>query len=375
MASREVDRAAGYHRVGGARRALLVEPSTYVPWLAAAQARRMSPPSRYAVAALRLALADAGLAEDDPGFASTAIVMGTAFGPAQVTEQLLDAILHRGPEAASPALFTESVANAPAAQMALAVRALGPNLTIPQREASDFVALAEATRLLAAGKAARALVGTADEMIPLLHAILDRMGVLARADAAGREVARPLDRARDGITAAEGGTVVLLEQRGAALARGARVRCRVETTGTAFDPTAANVDWGVGEEPLARAIRRSLARAGVELTSIDRVILGASGARRGDRLAARTLTRLFADSPVPAVLAPKGIVGEYGGGFLAAATLAASGAPVAPPSGFATEDPELGIAPARGPLAPARRCLALALASSGAAAWAVLGAP
>jgi 3-oxoacyl-(acyl-carrier-protein) synthase len=374
VASREVDRSAGYHRPGSARRALLVDPAAYAPWIPAAQARRMSPPSRYAVAALRLALADAGLAEDDPGFAATAIVMGTAFGPAQVTEQLLDAILHRGPEAASPALFTESVANAPAAQMALAVRALGPNLTIPQREASDFVALAEASRLLAAGKAVRALVGTADEMIPLLHAILDRMGALARADAAGREIARPLDRARDGITAAEGGAVLLLEERGAALARGARLRCRVEATGTAFDATATNVDWGVGEELLARALRRSLDRAGIELATIDRVILGASGARRGDRLAARTLARLFAGSPPP-VVAPKGIVGEYGGGFLASAALAASGAPVAPPSGFANPDPELGIAPARGPLAPPRRCLALALASSGAAAWAILAAP
>src|SRR5204863_2874703 len=55
-----IDRSAGYHRENGARSALLlgsVDLSALVP---PAAARRMSAPSRLAVAASRLALGDAG---------------------------------------------------------------------------------------------------------------------------------------------------------------------------------------------------------------------------------------------------------------------------------------------------------------------------
>ena len=53
--------------------------------------------------------------------AGTAVVIATAFGPSSNTEALLKQILCEGPEAASPSLFIESVANAPAAQIAIAL--------------------------------------------------------------------------------------------------------------------------------------------------------------------------------------------------------------------------------------------------------------
>ena len=115
---REVDRSAGYHRPGGARLAALADLSELGKLVPAALSRRMSPPARMAVAAMQLALRDAGIpAGADHG--ATGIVTGTSFGPAWVTEQLLRQILGQGPEHASPALFTESVASASAAQMAM----------------------------------------------------------------------------------------------------------------------------------------------------------------------------------------------------------------------------------------------------------------
>ena len=52
-------------------------------------------------------------------------------------------------------------------------------------------------------------------------------------------------------------------------------------------------------------------------------------------------------APLPPVAAPKAVIGEYGGGLLAAAVLAAAGAPLGPTPGFAEPDPELGIVPPR----------------------------
>ncbi len=230
----------------------------------------MSPPARMAVAAARLALAEAGL--DDPArHAATAVVVGTAFGPSSVTELLLRQILHLGPEQASPALFTESVASAAASQVALVWKARGPSLAVTQREASDLLALGEAARLVATGRAERALVLVVDEMTPLLHAVLDRFRALARPDADGVERARPFDRDRSGVLAAEGATALVLEPLAAAEARGATPLFAVAGQGAAFDPSAPNRDWGVGAErprprsrPPARtrpasSLRRSIA--------------------------------------------------------------------------------------------------------------------
>ncbi|HSD80132.1 MAG TPA: beta-ketoacyl synthase N-terminal-like domain-containing protein [Solirubrobacteraceae bacterium] len=370
-----VDRSAGYHRPGGARRARLavgVDLSALVP---PAQARRMSPPARFAMAATRLALAEAGLAGlPAGGHARTAIVAGTAFGPAQVTEQLLRQIFGQGPEAASPALFTESVASASSSHIALALGARGPNLAITQREASDLLALAEGVRLVATGAAERAVIVVVEEMIPLLHAVLDRFRALALPGADGEEVARPFDRRRSGVVGAEGAAALVLEPEAAAEERGARALATVAATVRGFDPSAPAWDWGEGDAGLARRLARGLARAGVAAGSLDLVVSGASGARRGDRLEAAVLGRLFGGAP-PAVTAPKGALGEYGGGLLAAAVLVAAGRALAPTLGFAEADPALGLSPVvAGPLARPRRLLVSALASGGAAAWAVLDA-
>ena len=76
------------------------------------------------------------------------------------------------------------------------------------------------------------------------------------------------------------------------------------------------------------------------------------------------------------MFAPKGCLGEYGGGLLGPAVLAASGETLGPTAGFAEPDPEVGVVPhSGGPLEPPRRILATGLAAGGAAAWMVLEAP
>ena len=257
--------------------------------------------------------------------------------------------------------------------MALAIRARGPNQTLTQREASDLLALGEAARWIRDERCARVLVGIVEEGVPILHALLDRFQALARADRFGAERARPFDLHRNGLTAAEGAVVVVLESAAAAAARGAQPLCRLLAHGAAFDPTAQAHDWGRGEVRLGKSLRRFLDRSGVAPEAVDLIVSGASGTRLGDRLEALTLRAAWGSLPLPPVVAPKGTTGEYGGGFLAAALLAAAGERPGPTAGFTTGDPELGLAPwTGGDLAAPRVTLVSALASGGAAAWALL---
>ncbi len=368
----EVDRSGGYHRPRGARTAALVGAPDLSAWVAAGAARRMSPPSKLAVAAARMALAEAGGDEPEPA----SVALGTAFGAASFSERLLKSVMEEGPETASPFLFTECVANAPAAQVAIACRATGPNLTFAQREASPLVAVAHAAREVAQGVVARALAGAVDECPPLVHAVLDRFRALAPPEADGGETPRPFDRLRAGFVAGEGAAVLVIEREDAARARGARTRARVRAAATAFDPTATRVSWGHGTSGLARALRRMLDRAGLGVDDVDAVVSGASGAVAGDRVEALTLREAWGGRPLPPVLVPKAVTGEYGGAILPAALLALEGAVFAAPPGFAERDPELGVEPHGGGALPAlRRVLVTSVAAGGAAAWLVLERP
>lgn len=229
---------------------------------------------------------------------------------------------------------------------------------------------------VASGRASRALVGAVDEMPPIAHAILDRFGALARPGGRGGEIGRPFDRWRHGFVAAEGSTAIVLEDEEAARKRGAAVQSRVRAWGSAFDPTASRVGWGRGYALLGQAIRRGLERADLAPGDIDRIVSGASGSLGGDRLEGLTLREVWQGTPLPVLVAPKGVTGEYGGGFLAAALLAAQDGPLGPTAGFEEPDPEIGIVPHGGaPLPPPTRVLVLALAAGGACAWLVLEKP
>lgn len=372
MPCTEVDRRDGYHLPESARLAVLSRGVDLSQWVSPSTGRRMSVPSKLAVAAARMAVADADLLGAVAG-PRTTVVMSNAFGAVEFTERLLRTAILEGPEAVSPFTFTESVANAAAAQIAIASQAQGSNLTIVQREAGILTAVGRGAAEVAAGRADRALVGGVEEMSPLMHALFDRLESLARPGNAGGEVARPFDRRRSGFVAAEGAVVLVLEDEDRARSRGANIRARVRGFGSAFDPSAPRIGWGRGDATLAQALRGLLDRAGLAPRDVGRIVSGASGSVAGDRLEAHTLRKAWQGNPLPPLLAPKGVTGQYGGGFLASAVLAMSDQEFAATAGFSEPDPALGVIPhLGGPLPPADITLVTSLASGGAASWLLL---
>jgi len=371
-----IDRSDGMHHRTSARLAACVEPEALRGAAAPTDARRMSNPSRFALLAACEALEDAGLPIPTEPDGERAVVVATAFGHTAFTQQMFDQILDLGPTLASPMLFSESVANAAAARVALATRAAGPNLTLAQGEAGPLLAVARGLAEIEAGRARTVLAGAADEMNPLVHAILDRFRALARARGDQPERARPFERRRNGFLAAEGASLLLLESEAAATARGATPIARILGAWSAFDPSAPPSGWGNGVDRLAARLRRGLTRFGRSPGDVDAIISGASGSRAGDRLEALVLRQAWGGQPLPPILAPKETTGEYGGAFLAAAVLAASGERWGSASDSVDVDPELGVGMSTLPLPATARCfLVTTLAAGGPASWLLLERP
>ena len=369
MKTSRIDDGQGYHLAGAPRRAILTRGVDLTPWVSPVTARRMSPSSRLAVAAAKMALEQAGLAGAEEE-SSTGVVISSSLGPATSVEQLLDSARRDGPLAVSPSAFAESVANAAAGQVAIATKAHGPNLTVVQRETGSLTAVGRGAALISSGRLDRVLVGSVDEMPPIVHALLGRFDALAKPNDGGEEIARPFEATRNGFVAAEGAVVLVLEEEEAARARGACRLAKIRGFGGAFDHTAPRVGWGSGHTRLANALNRMFAAAGCKPTDVTRIVSGASGAVAGDRLEADVLKTAWADAPLPSILVPKAHVGQYGGGFLATAVLSVGGGVVGAPPGFVREDPALGIRPfAGGALEPAALNLWTTIGSGGSAAW------
>jgi 3-oxoacyl-[acyl-carrier-protein] synthase II len=372
--SQPMETLAGAHRPAGARTAVTVRQTDLTPWLEPLAARRMARSSRMAVAAMHMALEEAGLTGEEDG-ARVGVAMATAYGPAEVSERILVQILDEGPQAVSPFLFTESVANAPAAQMAIHARATAANLTVTQRESGPLLALGLAMREIERGRSDRMLVGAVDEMNPLLHAVLNRFGALTGPDEDGVERARPFDRDRRGYLAGEGAAVLVLELEDAARRRGARPLARVGGVTSAFDPTATPCDCGTGAVALGEAARRGLERSGCGPAALDAIVSCACGGRRLDRLEGESLRRIWNDAPLPPVLTPKSVTGEVGAALLATPVLVLVGTRPGPCADFRTVDPQVDVAPHDGgDLGDVKRVLVSALGTGGAAAWAWLEA-
>lgn len=331
--------------------------------------RRMSALSQWAVTAALMSMADAKIETTEQDL-RTAIVLSSCFGSVSSIKALLDAVHKDGPQAVSPFAFAESVANAAAGQVAIATQSKGPNITIVQRETGSITAVGRGAALVASGQVDRAFVGSADEMSPLLYALLGKFDALAAPGRNGIETARPFDANRNGFIASEGAAILLLESLEAAQSRCVTPVARVRSFSGAFDPSAPRVGWGSGSEQLGGSLQRFIHRAGYKPSDIARIVSGASGAIDGDRMEANVLKSAWGRSTLPPILTPKAYVGEYGGGFLAAATISLAGGRFGATPGFEAIDPELGICPfGGGTLEPDGLSLWTTVGSGGSAAW------
>lgn len=348
-----------------------VDDEALIRRLTSRRARRMSRPSRFAVVAAEAALA-AGQVDEPAGITSVAIA--TTFGPLSYTEKLLDQMRDEGATAASPALFTECVANAPAAQVSIATGATGANIAICQREAGPLIAVGVGFSEIAQRRADRALVGCTDEVTGVQHDVLSRFHALSGAGNDTTPNPRPFDLRRDGFLLAEGSAMLLCERPGDAEARQVEPLAKIVAHGSAFDPSASRAGWGRGAKTLARSLSAWLNRNAITPDTVDLIVCGASGSIAGDRLEGQMLRSLWADKSMPPVIAPKAVTGEYGGGFLAAAVLAAQGRWFPAPTA-GQPDAEIGVRLAdTAPTSPPGRTLVTSCAAGGAAAWLLLEA-
>ena len=185
----------------------------------------------------------------------------------------------------------------------------GPSNTITEAEAASNVAIGEAARIIAKGRADVMITGGADSKIhPLSMIRMSLLGQMSHWDGDPSQACRPFDTRRDGWVVGEGAGILILEEYEHAKARGAKIHGEILGFGSGCDasPNGGLDPDGIGTEI---AVRAALKDAGLAPNEIGHINAHGAGTVESDLAEARAFGRIFGANQVP-ITALKGYMGN-----------------------------------------------------------------
>lgn len=271
--------------------------------------RRWSRLSLMTVAACRQALCEAGLSAPE-AMHNIGLVVGTAFGDLQSTEAFALGFLRQGVTGLSPLLFPNTVMNAMAATVSIALGLQGPLLTVNDLGAAGEVAVARALALLQAARVPVVIACGVDELFPLLYTMLADLNVSSPCDA-GEEACRPFDQRHNGPVLGEGATAIVLEAPEHAHARGAVPLAEIYSARWGR-LKARPARYPSGHHIASRLLDRALQAAAVASQDVDVAYLSGSGDPSHDTAELALLALAFGTA-TPLLTSITHLTGDYGG--------------------------------------------------------------
>jgi len=278
------------------------------------EARRLDRSTQFALTAAREAWRDAG-AEGNLDADMTGVVFATGIGG---IGSLLasDKVMHtKGPNRVSPFTVPQLMPNAAAGQIAMSFGLRGPNFCTTTACAASNHALGLAFQCVRSGEADAMVAGGSESAFVdiALVAFAQMTALSTKYNDRPQQASRPFDALRNGFVMGEGAGALILEEREAALRRGATIHAEMIGFGQsadAFHITAPSED-GSGA---ALAMRRALASAGVEPEAVGYVNAHGTSTGAGDVSETKAIKLAFGDhAQRVAVSSTKSMIGHLFG--------------------------------------------------------------
>jgi 3-oxoacyl-[acyl-carrier-protein] synthase II len=247
------------------------------------------------VAAARLALADADLVLEREDRDRIGAMMGSALGGVSYAEQQHEAFLRDGIRAVDPGLALTVFTGAASCNLAIELGVTGPNVTNGMSCASGAIGIGEAFRAVRRGEADVMLAGGSEApLAPLTFGAFAIIRAMSTRNDDPRTASRPFDRERDGFVMGEGAAVLVLEERGRALARGAPVYLEVLGYGLTNDAYHMTAPLPGGGQA-ARAVRLALEDGRVAPAEVGYVNAHGSSTPLNDPTETAALKQVFGE--------------------------------------------------------------------------------
>ncbi|WP_330250835.1 KasA/KasB family beta-ketoacyl-ACP synthase [Nocardia sp. NBC_00565] len=236
-----------------------------------------------------------------------AVVIGTGLGGGDALINAVDSMRDGGYRKVSPMSVPMVMPNGPAATVGLEIGAKAGVFAPVSACSSGSEAIAHAWRLITTGEADVVIAGGVEghiDAVPI--ASFAMMRAMSTRNDEPERASRPFDRDRDGFVFGEAGALLVLESERHARARGARIHGRVLGAGITSDAyhIVASEPDGIGA---ARAMRKAISTAGLEVSDIQHVNAHATSTSIGDASEAKAITAV---TPEASVYAPKSALGH-----------------------------------------------------------------
>ena len=188
------------------------------------------------------------------------VYMGTGIGGMQTFIDQTKVMLEEGADRVSPLFIPKMIGNIAAGNIAIRYQAQGANLTTAAACASSTQSVGEAFRAIRFGFADAIIAGTEAVLNPLAFGGFVSVHALTLAEDPLR-ASLPFSADRGGFVMAEGAAVLVLEEYGHALARGAEIIAEVTGYGNYCDAHHATAPRPDGL-PASWAMRDALQQSG-----------------------------------------------------------------------------------------------------------------
>jgi 3-oxoacyl-[acyl-carrier-protein] synthase-1 len=198
--------------------------------------RFMSDGAAYNYVALREAIEDAGLGEDQVSNVRTGLIVGSGGASTENVVLCADTARQKGPRKVGPYMVTRCMNSAIAANLSTAMKIKGAGYTISSACATSAHCIGHGAELIQLGKQDIVFAGGGEDIHWASSVMFDGMGALSSAyNDAPERASRPYDAKRDGFVISGGAGILVLEELEHARARGARIYCELTGYGATSD--------------------------------------------------------------------------------------------------------------------------------------------
>ena len=257
--------------------------------------RRLDRYSQLAVASARMATEDArlDLAETDRDMAGCFV--GSALGGAAFAEEQHTTFMTQGIHRIKPTLALAVFCGAASCNIAIEHGLCGPSSANSDSCASGTIAIGEAFRTVRDGYADVMLAGGVEApLTPLIFGAFALIRAMSTRNDEPARACRPFDKDRDGFVMAEGAAMLVLEERGHAVRRGAPIYGTVLGYGNSNDAHHMTAPLPSGAQA-ARAMRCALVEAQVQPGEIDYINAHASSTPLNDATETLAIKQIFGE--------------------------------------------------------------------------------
>jgi 3-oxoacyl-[acyl-carrier-protein] synthase-1 len=267
--------------------------------------RFMGDGSAYNYIAMKEAVKDSGLKENEVSNISTGMVMGSGGPSIKNVILAADKTREKNPKKMGPFIVPRTMASTASATLAVPFKIKGVNYTISSACATSGHCIGNAMELIQFGKQKIVFAGGSDEVHWALTAMFDAMTALSsKYNDSPEKASRPYDKTRDGFVIAGGAGVLVLEEMEYAKARGAKIYAELTGYGATSDGYDMVAPSGEGA---ARCMNMALAT--MRNKKIDYLNTHGTSTPVGDITELKAIGEAFGDN-VPKISSTKSLSGH-----------------------------------------------------------------